>query len=78
MNLFKDSFNTFAHFTIDDFTNAPAHTVLSVQQFLTKNAMIPMSHPPYLPDLALGNFFLFPHMKNVLKGKNFANVEEVK
>ena len=37
-----------------------------------------MSHPPYLPDLALGNFFLFPHMKNVLKGKHFANVEEVK
>ena len=29
-------------------------------------------------DLAPGDFFLFPRMKKVLKGKRFADVEEVK
>ena len=33
-----------------------------------------MPHPPYSPDLAPSDFFL----KNVLKRKRFANVEEVK
>ena len=37
-----------------------------------------MPHPPYSPNLSLRNFFLFPRMKNVLKGKRFADVEEVK
>ena len=37
-----------------------------------------MPHPPYSPDLTLNNYFLFPWMKKVLKGKHFASVEEVK
>ena len=56
-------------------TSAPAHTVLSVQRFLTKNGT---ANPLYSPDLALSNFFLFPWMKKVLKGKSFAHVEEAK
>ena len=35
-------------------------------------------HPLYLPDLTQSDIFLFPQMKKVLKGKHFANVEEVK
>ena len=58
--------------------SAPAHTALSVQQFLTKNSMTPVPHPPYSPDLTLRDFFLFPWMRNVLKGKHFADVEEMK
>ena len=58
--------------------SAPAHTTLSVQQFLTKNDMTPMPHPPYSLSLTLNNCFLFPQMKKVLKWKYFANVEEVK
>ena len=55
-------------------------TMLSVEQFLTKNGMTPMPHPPYSPDLIPSDFFvcLFPRMKKVLKGKRFADVEEVK
>jgi len=34
--------------------------------------------PPYSPDLAPCDFFLFPRMKRDLKGKHFQNVEEVK
>ncbi|PNF22069.1 hypothetical protein B7P43_G09301 [Cryptotermes secundus] len=37
--------------------NAPAHTALSVRQFLTKNGMTPVPHPPYSPDLAPCDFF---------------------
>ena len=35
----------------------PTHTVLSVQQFLTKNGMTPMPHSPYSPKLALSDIF---------------------
>ena len=58
--------------------NAPTHTALSVRQFLTKNGTKTASHPPYSPDLAPCNFFLFPRMKSDLKGKRFQNVEEVR
>ena len=57
--------------------NAPAHTTLSVRQFLMKNGMTTALHPPYSPDLAPCDFFLFPRMKRGLKGKCFQNVEEV-
>ena len=50
------------------FTSAPAHTVLSVQQFLTKNGMTPVPQPPYSTDLNLSDFFLFPTMKKSSKG----------
>jgi len=40
--------------------NAPAHKALSVKQFLTKNSMTQLLHPPYSPDLAPCDFFLFP------------------
>jgi histone-lysine N-methyltransferase SETMAR len=58
--------------------NAPAHKALSVQQFLTKNRMTQLLHPPYSHDLAPCDFLLFRRMKKVLKGKRFADVEEVK
>jgi hypothetical protein len=58
--------------------NAPAHKALSVQQFLTKNSMTQLLHLPYSPDLAPCDFFLFPRMRKVLKGKRFAGVEEGK
>ena len=59
----------------------PAYTVLNVPQFLTKNGMTAMPYPSNSPNLSLSNFFFkfwFPQMKKVLKGKNFANVEEEK
>ena len=51
---------------------------LRVQQFLTKNGMTLLPHLPCSPDLYLSDFFLFPRMKKVHKGKHFADVEEVK
>ena len=31
-----------------------------------------MSHPPYSPDLALNDFFLFPYVKNKMSGQRFS------
>ena len=49
-----------------------------VQQFFPQNGMTPVPHPPYSPDVAPSDFFLFLYMKKVLKGKCFADVEKVK
>jgi hypothetical protein len=38
-------------------------------------AVIP--HPPYFPDLAPCDFFLFPNMKLKLKGRRFDTTEEI-
>jgi hypothetical protein len=32
-----------------------------------------LEHPPYSPDLATCNFYLFPKIKSVLKGTHFKN-----
>ena len=78
VNFFWRFFHHVCPFHNGGFTSAPAHTALSVQQFLTKNDMTPMAHPPYSPKLSLSNFFVcFPGWKNVFKGKHFAVVEEM-
>ena len=45
--------------------NAPAHTALSIHQFLTEKNIATLEHHPYSPDLALCDFFLFPKIKSV-------------
>jgi hypothetical protein len=37
-----------------------------------------LQQPPYLPDLALCDFFLFPRLKKVLKGNQFEATEGIK
>ena len=37
-----------------------------------------MPHSPCSPDLIQSEFFCFPRFKNVLKGKSFANMEDIK
>jgi histone-lysine N-methyltransferase SETMAR len=57
--------------------NAPAHTSLIVQQFLTSKNITVIPHPPHSPDLAPCDFFLFPKMKLRLKGRRFDTTEEI-
>ena len=47
--------------------NAPAHASLLIHSFLAKHQTSFMPHPPYSPDLAPADFFLFPKFKNTLK-----------
>ena len=35
-----------------------------------------MSHPPYSPDLVPNDFFLFPYLKNKMRGQRFSIPEE--
>jgi len=48
--------------------NAPAHDALRFREFLAKNSITKMDHPPYSPDLATCDFWLFQKLKNALKG----------
>jgi len=58
--------------------NAPAHTSHLVQQFMAKHGTAQLQQPPYSPDLALCDFFLFPRLKKVLKGRQFEATEDIK
>ena len=58
--------------------NAPAHTALSMKQFLVWKEITTLHHPPYSLDLAPGDFFLFPKLKRILKGTRFQEVEDIK
>lgn len=58
--------------------NAPAHSALSIREFLAEKKIPVVPHPPYSPDLAPCDFFLFPRLKSALKGQRFQDVEEIK
>jgi hypothetical protein len=58
--------------------SAPAHNALSVKRYLANNSIPVMEHPPYSPDLAPCDFFLFPKFKSVLKGTRLESVDAVK
>jgi hypothetical protein len=38
-----------------------------VREFLASRQITVLEHPPYSPDLASNDFFLFPNIKEVLK-----------
>jgi len=48
-----------------------------VWEFLAQNIITSLPHPPYSPDLAPCDFFLFPKLKTHLKGHHFGTVENV-
>ncbi|UYV74934.1 hypothetical protein LAZ67_12001834 [Cordylochernes scorpioides] len=49
--------------------NAPPHTATSVPTYLAKHGIQILQQPPYSPDLAPNDFFLFPKLKMALKGR---------
>jgi histone-lysine N-methyltransferase SETMAR len=52
--------------------NAPVHTAGEVQKYLTAKGIKTIPHPPYSPDLAPADFFLFPKLKSELAGISLA------
>jgi len=48
-----------------------------VWEFLTQNNITTLPHPPYCPDLAPCDLFLFPKLKTHLRGHHFGTVENV-
>ena len=53
--------------------NARAHTAAVTLDFLAANDVQLVTHPPYSPDLAPCDWFLFPSVKRQSKGKQFQN-----
>jgi len=57
--------------------NAPVHASLLIRSYLAKRQTSVVPHLPYSPDLAPGDFFLFPTLKTTLKGRHFQTTGEV-
>ncbi|GBP79093.1 Mariner Mos1 transposase [Eumeta japonica] len=57
--------------------NASFHTLAETTRFLEGQKIEVTGHPPYSPDLAPNNFYLFPKVKNKLCGQRFWNREVV-
>jgi len=60
------------------YDNAPSHSSFLVRDFLAKHAMTVLPQPPYSPDLAPVDFFLFPKPKSTLKDRRFESIEAIK
>jgi histone-lysine N-methyltransferase SETMAR len=55
----------------------PSNTALIVREVLVRNSITVMDHPPYSPDLAPCDFFLFPKCKLVLHGQHLGDVATI-
>ena len=57
--------------------NAPYHKSIAMMAKLHELFFELLSHPPYSPDLAPSNYWLFADFKRMLQGKRFGSIEEV-
>ena len=57
--------------------NAPAHKARTVTEFLESEKVNVLPHPPFLPDLAPCEYFLFPKLTFCLSGKRYSISQEM-
>ena len=57
--------------------NARPHTAKVTTRYMACNGMKRAPHPPYSPDLAPSDFFLFGYIKKKLEGHSFSTKEEL-
>jgi len=57
--------------------SAPCHTAVSINEFLAEKSIPAILQPPYSPDLSPCDFFLFPRLKNHLKGRHFGTSDNI-
>ena len=57
--------------------NAPTHTALSARQILDTKQITVLEDPADSPDLATIDFFLFPKIKEILKGRHFDDTDDI-
>ena len=58
--------------------NAPVHNSILVTDYLTKMGIKTVLQPAYSPDLAPCDFWLFPKLKENLRGCRYETIEEMK
>ena len=51
---------------------------MGIREFLAKNNIAVLEQPRYSPDLAPCDFFLFPKLKEVIKGTRFQDSDAIK
>lgn len=56
--------------------NASTHTSAQTSEYLASENIELMGHPPYSPDLAPNDFFLFPNIKKKMRGQRFSTPQE--
>ena len=56
---------------------APSHTALVLRDHFDKNSAHIVPQPPYSPDLAPCDFWLFPKLKRPLRGHRFNTIEGI-
>jgi transposase len=57
--------------------NARPHTAKKVDEFFTNNVIIGVPRPPYSPDFAPFDFFLFEYVKERLNGRSFDDPDQL-
>jgi histone-lysine N-methyltransferase SETMAR len=58
--------------------NAPAHRAIETLDTIDFLGMERIPHAPYSPDLAPMDFALFPRLKAELRGKRFADLDDLR
>lgn len=57
--------------------NAPCHVSHVVEETVEALSIELLPHPPYSPDLAICDFWVFPTLKESLRGHRFESIEEL-
>jgi hypothetical protein len=57
--------------------SALAHRLILVEDFVGKNNVTTLEHPPYPRDLAAVDFYLFPGRKSAMKGRRFCDATDI-
>jgi hypothetical protein len=57
--------------------NAPTYRLVLVKDFLSKNNVTTLEHPPYSSGLASPDFYLFSRLKSAPKGQYFCYATEI-
>ena len=50
----------------------------SKEEFLATKQITVLEHPAYSPDLAPSDFFLFQKIKEILKGRHFDDIGDIR
>ena len=58
--------------------SAPVHNSILVTDYLSKMGIKIVPYPPYSPDLAPCDFWLFPKLMEKLRGCHYETIEEMK
>jgi transposase len=49
-----------------------------VRELLASKQITVLEHPPYSPDLAPNDFFMLQKIKEILKGRHFDDIEDIR